>query len=384
MKNLLIGLAVLLLFSCSNNPKITTERNLEQLLIEKPKINYKLNSLPKDINVVYFSDSNDKKTFPDEVKGFLTNYYSFAKQYKYFPDISFIDLRNEKSCSFSLDRSSYSFIFLLEETINDSSYNVCLNRFTTNKTLIVSDFRDESISSSFRKFLVNRNEDKLELIKLMDSYSNKILIIDNEVTKDKYAIGRIWEKQFYKEVAAYKTLSEKESSQDIFYDLLLLEQSSKRKRKLSRIISKDLDYQLRTREDIDTLFLSVNTQEARSLKPALDYNYFQGMKVFLLNDWQGDISFERTEKDLIDVISVDIPFMLPTPLPESLKPLQNKTRNFAIGYDAFEIVLLTEGTRNLSKTAYKGLTGRITFEGQLIIRKSTIFQIKDGIYEYLN
>ena len=114
-----------------------------------------------------------------------------------------------------------------------------------------------------------------------------------------------------------------------------------------------MDYQLRTREDIDTLFLSVNTQEARSLKPALDYNYFQGMQVFLLNDWQGNISFERTEKDLIDVISVDIPFMLPTPLPESLKPLQNKTRNFAIGYDAFEIVLLTEGTRNLSKTAYK-------------------------------
>ena len=95
MRNLLIGLAVLLLFSCSNNPKITTERNLEQLLIEKPKINYKLNSLPKDINVVYFSDSNDKKTFPDELKGFLTNYYSFAKRYKYFPDISFIDLRNE-------------------------------------------------------------------------------------------------------------------------------------------------------------------------------------------------------------------------------------------------------------------------------------------------
>ena len=53
MKNLLIGLVVLILFSCSSNPKITTEKNLEQLLIEKPRINYKLKSLPKDINVVY-------------------------------------------------------------------------------------------------------------------------------------------------------------------------------------------------------------------------------------------------------------------------------------------------------------------------------------------
>ena len=93
--------------------------------------------------------------------------------------LSFIDLRSKKSCSFSLDRSSYNFIFLLEETINESTYDVCLNRFTAKKTLIVSDFRDESIPSSFRKFLVSRNEDKLELIKLMDSYSNKILIIVN-------------------------------------------------------------------------------------------------------------------------------------------------------------------------------------------------------------
>ena len=108
------------------------------------------------------------------------------------------------------------------------------------------------------------------------------------------------------------------------------------------------------------------------------------MEVFLLNDWQGNINFERADKDLIDVISVDIPFMLPTPLPEDLKALQNKTRNFAIGYDAFEIVLLTEGTRNLKKNTYKGLTGKITFEGQLINRKSTIFQIKEGKYKYLN
>ena len=305
MKNLLIGLVVLILFSCSSNPKITTERNLEQLLIEKPRINYKLKSLPKDINVIYFSDSNNNKAFPDEVKGFLTNYYAFAKQYKYFPNISFIDLRSKKSCSFSLDRSSYNFIFLLEETINESTYDVCLNRFTAKKTLIVSDFRDESIPSSFRKFLVSRNEDRLELIKLMDSYSNKIVIIDNEVTKDKYAIGSIWEKQFYKEVAAHKTLNKKESSQDVFYELLLLEQSSNRKRKLSRIISSDLEYKLRAREDIDTLFLSVNIEEARSLKPALDYNFYQGMEVFLLNDWQGNINFERADKDLIDVISVD-------------------------------------------------------------------------------
>jgi len=45
---------------------------------------------------------------------------------------------------------------------------------------------------------------------------------------------------------------------------------------------------------------------------------------------------------------------------------------------------LTKGARNLSKVTYKGLTGKITFKDNSIDRKSTIFKIRDGTYEYLN
>ena len=110
---------------------------------------------------------------------------------------------------------------------------------------------------------------------------------------------------------------------------------------------------MRTREDIDTLFLSVNIQEARSLKPALDYNYYEGMDVFLVNDWQGDINFEKIDKDLEGVISIDIPFMLPTPLPEDLKVLNNKTRYFAIGYDALSSLQSGSACVAIGKEALK-------------------------------
>ena len=170
----------------------------------------------------------------------------------------------------------------------------------------------------------------------------------------------------------------------IFSNLLLLDQSLKRKRKLSRIISKDLEHRLRARQDIDSLFLSVSAQEARSLKPALDYNYNEGMNVFLANDWVGELPFLKDEKDLEGVISIDIPFMLESSLPDDLKSLKNKSRNFAIGYDAYEIVLLLKGARNLSKTTYKGLTGEISFKDNNIKRKSKIFRIRSGSFEYLN
>ncbi len=384
MKNLLIGIAILILFSCSSSPKIKTEKGPEERLIEKPQINYKLNSLPKGINVIYFSDLAIKEPFPDEVKGLLTNYYSFSKNKEYFPDINFIDLNEEDSCSFNFDKKNYNLIFLLKNSMNKRSEELCLNRFTNNQTLVISDSDNTFIPKNLKTFLINRDDDKSRLINLMSSYSENIMIIDNDVTKDKYEIGEIWKNKFNKKVSEYKTLNNKESNQSIFSNLLLIEQSLKRKRKLSRIISKDLKHKSRARKDIDTLILSVNTQEARSLKPALDYSYFEGMEVFLINDWAGDIRFNKIDKDLENVISIDIPFLLPADLPEDLELLQIKTRNFAIGYDAFEIVLLIKGTSNLDKITYKGLTGQITIKDKNINRKSIIFVFKNGIYEYLN
>ena len=384
MKVLFNVIILLILFSCSSNPKNVTLSNFEERIIEKPQINYKLNSLPRDINVIYFSNSKSTKPFPDEVKGLLTNFYSFSDKYKYFPNIRFINLNKANSCSLVLERSAYNFIFLLKDSFETTSYELCLNKFVNRDVLLISDFDNRSALKNFRQFRVNRNDDKYKLINYMRSFSKTTMVIDNEITKDKYEIGKFWEEELNKETAEYRTFDKTESGQYIFSYLLLLEQSLKRKRKLSRMLSVDLNLQPRTREDIDALFLSVSTQEARSLKPALDYNYYEGMKVFLANDWKGDSQFLKNDKDLEDVISIDIPFMLPLPLPSDLNTLNNKTRNFAIGYDAFEIALLMEGSRNLNKTAYKGLTGKITFKDNTIKRNSIIFKIKNGKYEYLN
>ena len=384
MKNLLIGITLLTVFGCSTNPKNTNETDLEESLIYKPEINYKLNSLPKDINVIYFANSGNKNELTEEVKGLLTNYFTFSKKYSYFPRIKFFRLDQLSNCSFILNRSTFNIIFLLKDTLDDKFYETCLNRIGSQNALFVLDSINKNLFNNYRKFRVDRNQDKYRLLKFMNSSSNNVIVIDNAVTKDKYEIGKYWETNFKKEVTEYRTFNKSESSEDLFSNLLLSEQSVQRKRRLSRIISKDLEHNPRTRGDIDALFLSVNTQEARSLKPALDYNYIEGMKVFLANDWKEDILFKKTDKDLENVISIDIPFMLQTPLPEELDDLKNKTRNFAIGYDSFEILLLLKGAKNVNKITYKGLTGNITFKEKDIERKSTIFKIQNGSYQYLN
>ena len=63
----------------------------------------------------------------------------------------------------------------------------------------------------------------------MDSYSNKIVIIDNEVTKDKYEIGSYLGKTVLIKKLKNTKLLIKKNLAKIFYELLLLEQSSNRK-----------------------------------------------------------------------------------------------------------------------------------------------------------
>ena len=226
MKKLIGSITFLILFSCSNVPKDTSENNLEELLIEKPKINYKLNSLPKDINVIYFSDPETKKQFPDEIKGLLTNYYLFSEKNNYFPNIKFVNLSLETSCSFNFNRNAYSFILIMQKYKENKSYKSCINKLINRNSLLIANFYDESLSKNFSRFVVDRNDDKYELVKLMNSYSNNAMVIDNEFTNDKYEIGEFWRKNFNKEIAEYKTLNKKESSQDIFSKLLLIDQNS--------------------------------------------------------------------------------------------------------------------------------------------------------------
>ena len=143
---------------------------------------------------------------------------------------------------------------------------------------------------------------------------------------------------------------------------------------MSRRISKEISGEARIREDIDAFFLSINLDEARNLKPALDYISEENFKVYFLNNWESKSVYQLAEKDLEGLITADFPIMIPANIPQYI--LENyKTREFAIGYDAFEIVMLQYGAGNLRGFTYKGLSGNITFDNK-IKREPIVFKVK--------
>ena len=134
----------------------------------------------------------------------------------------------------------------------------------------------------------------------------------------------------------------------------------------------------RRRADIDSILLSVDLLQARTLKPAIDYNFAESIEVYVIPNWESEEIFYELERDLEDTLIIDMPFMLNAHVPFIDLELVKRNRYFAIGNDAFELALLLN-SKHKNKTEFIGMTGRISIRpnGQLS-RKSLKVKIIDG------
>ena len=312
---------------------------------------------------------------PDEVQGFLENYYFYKLKIQYQPKLTLISL-NSKSCNNQNYISDLNIIFDISHNQEIFSASPCFKSLTKSKTLFVSN-KDNDALSFGSYFFVSRKKEEEKLLNLIPS-ENNIAVIDSTKTLDAPKIVQHLIDQD-KTVSEQRTYSYKQNSQNMFSEILMVERSKERLRKLSRRLSLEIAGDPRTRKDIDTFVLSVGLDTARNLKPALEYITENELEIFILNNWESNIAYDASDKDLIGSINSDIPFMMPIKAPDFLKS-SKRTREFAIGYDTFEIIMLKYGRSMPRNFEYKGLTGKLDISGQIISRKPYVFKItNEGI-----
>ena len=78
--------------------------------------------------------------------------------------INFINLNNADVCSMYINRKAYNILFLIKDSLEDKSYESCFQRFINKETLLVSNFVYKSTPKPSIEFVVNRDEDKYQLI----------------------------------------------------------------------------------------------------------------------------------------------------------------------------------------------------------------------------
>ena len=240
----------------------------------------------------------------------------------------------------------------------DRSYKECIKQLPKAKTFFVSNNLDEIGFED--TFIVSREEEKYELIQNISVNSSRFVVIDSKNNMDKKSIVNLLE-DYKKEIVTSKTHNNEATGQSMFSEILLVDRSNERIRKLSRRLSEKVSADSRSREDIDSFFFSVDLKDARNLKPALDYISQKDFGIFILNSWNTNDRYQPLEKDLTGSINSDMPIMMPIQMPKFIGD-ENRTREFAIGYDAFEIILLRYGSINSRNFIYKGLTGKIKLD----------------------
>jgi hypothetical protein len=376
MKNKIIIVIILFISACSSVPKIEKSESTNTL-IQKPEFNYKIKSLPKSIKI-YFNQIDDESQLPPEVQGFLANSFAYSNKISYKPKISFSNFKTEE-CINDVIKEDLIIVLNLDSSYKNIQKEQCLGFLPKSKTIYASD--DEDNLGFNNTFMISREEEKNKLIDHLSNSSERIILIDSKKTLDKEKIKKSLQ-AIRKEVVENETYSGDLSSQDMFAELLLVDRSQERKRKLSRRITENINSDLRTREDVDTFFLSVDLQEARNLKPALDYISEKDFEVYVLNSWQTNSVYNSDDKDLFGSIHSDFPIMMPIAMPEIINE-EKRSREFAIGYDLYEIILLKYGGINSRNYQYKGLSGKIILKDNTAKRSGYVFKITETGLEIL-
>ena len=361
---------ILTVSACSSIPKSNGGES-SNTLIQKPQFNYKIKSLPQIINIFFFQ--NDENIFlPQEIQGFIANSFFYNSRISYIPKIVLSPITYTQ-CKIEQNKVNLNIVFDVSNQPMDKSYKECIQKLPKAKTLFVSNNQDEMGFDN--TFIVSREEEKYKLIQNIPESSSRFVVIDSKNNFDKNSIVNLL-KDYKKEIVTSKTYNNETTSQTMFSEILLVDRSKERIRKLSRRLSKKVSGTSRSREDIDTFFLSLDLKEARNLKPAIDYISEKDFGVFILNSWDTNDNYQPLEKDLIGSIHSDMPIMMPIPMPKYIAEL-NRTREFAIGYDTFEIILLRYGSINSKNFIYKGLTGKISLERKKYKRSPYLFEITD-------
>ena len=296
-KFLIISANLILFIGCSTNIPNNTFDSNKVIAIEKPEISYDPTKLPESINVLLFDMEGLKEK--EFISGLSVNYYYFKKQINYSPQISFINIEefNKNSCALKQRYKTTLIVFLTDE-LWGSLDNVCLNNIFKLKTVLI-DAADFSRTNQQSRVVLNLNKKK-EYRSLLEhaknNGSNNALIIDEEDSSDKTTLSKIWKELDGNVLGSYTSSSK--SSQNLLSNILLIESSKERSRKLSRALSTSIESFPRRRKDIDSIILSVSLERARSLKPELEYNFGESLSVYLFPDWDNETFYLQKELDL--------------------------------------------------------------------------------------
>lgn len=168
---------------------------------------------------------------------------------------------------------------------------------------------------------------------------------------------------------------------------LEINHSQERFRQISNALGKKIEVQPRRRQDLDSIVLAIAPQQARQLKPLLDFYYAYDLPVYGSSNIYSGVPNVHKDADLNGIQFCDMPwFIVPmqTDYVQRGGPVQalpeQQARLFAMGVDAFNLPSQLRRLTASREAIYSGMTGMLSVgENNIINRQLVWAEFKNGV-----
>ncbi len=173
-------------------------------------------------------------------------------------------------------------------------------------------------------------------------------------------------------------------------DLLHINYSNTRQKRLASDLGAGLDYDPRQRGDAEFIFLAGQPSQGRMIKPLLELHYAPESPVPVYSTSSIYQEDSAHNSDLNGIAFVDIPWLLtPDPTAAAIRDIigrywparaDRRSRLYAMGFDAYRLVPLLHNSEIGSGRPVSGMTGELSIDsGQRIHRRLVWAKFERGV-----
>ena len=369
--------------SCASNTYYQDNSYRDSKLFQEPQIEYHFDKMPNNINVIFFTS---KLTKPEDsiIQGFLNNYYSNLKLYN--PEILFLRITEDQIknqvCKKETSRISYPVIIDLNKD-NSELKKKCLREIIRDKGLLVSIYKDNEISQNWiHQISFDKQKEEYDFLNYARSQqSNDILLIKNQDVKEDSYIEDSW-KSLKGNIKRISILEESKTYENLISESLSIDRSIDRKKILSYKTSLNLGFSPRRRSDVDSIIINTNIDQAKSINPAIAYNFSEDLNIYYINTQEYNYQFNLNNRDLNGVTLFEYPINI---INEDIINRNDIEKvMYATGFDIFEIYLLINNKSTKRRFSYLGLSGQFKINSTLSIeRKRPLLKINQDRFKVI-
>ena len=149
--------------------------------------------------------------------------------------------------------------------------------------------------------------------------------------------------------------------------MLLVQHSEFRARQLRNILGKPVEFQPRRRQDIDFIYLISTPEQARQIRPLLDFYYAEDIPVIAGSQIYSGKASPKNDRDLNGIEFCDIPWLLEKPdtIQQAMRKAWPKAdhryfRLNAMGVDAYRLQSRLQLLTQIPDAGLFGATGNLS------------------------